>query len=95
MAIGVAVRLKTHPGKGAEFEEVFAQQAKEVRAEPGNSLYQLVKSRTEPDIYVVWEVYADEAAAAAHREAPHMAEYRPRMAPLIAPGTQVEVFEAL
>jgi|GraSoiStandDraft_4_1057263.scaffolds.fasta_scaffold567577_2 quinol monooxygenase YgiN len=96
MAIGLIVRLKTNPGKGPDFEAAFAVQAKGVRAdEPGNKLYQLVKSRTEPDAYVVMELYDDEAALQAHREAPHMAANRPRMAGLVAPGTSIEIFDAV
>ena len=96
MAIGIIVRLTTQPGKGAEFEAAFAEQAKGVRAnEPGHRLYQLVRSRTDADSYVVMELYDDEAAIQAHREAPHMLANRPRMAGLVAPGTAIELFDAV
>jgi quinol monooxygenase YgiN len=96
MAIGIIVRLKTNPGKGEAFEAAFATQAKGVRAdEPGNKLYQLVKSRTEPDTYVVMELYDNDAALQAHREAPHMVANRPNMAGLVAPGTTIEIFDAV
>ena len=96
MAIGLIVRLKTNPGKGPEFEAAFARQAAGVRAnEPGNKLYQLVRSREDPDAYVVMELYDDEAALAAHRNAPHMVENRPNMAGLVAPGTSIEIFDAV
>ena len=95
MAIGIVVRLKTNPGKGPDFEAAFAIQAAGVRAnEPGNKLYQLVRSRTEPDSYVVMELYESDADLETHRTAPHMVENRPRMAGLVAPGTSIEIFDA-
>lgn len=96
MAIGIVVRLKTNPGKGPDFEAAFAVQAAGVRAnEPGNKLYQLVRSRTDADSYVVMEIYDNDAALEAHRHAPHMVENRPRMAGLVAPGTSIEIFDAV
>ena len=45
MPIGLIARVKIAPGKGGEFEELFAWQAEQVRAnEPGNSLYRLFRS---------------------------------------------------
>jgi quinol monooxygenase YgiN len=97
MAIGIIVRVKAQPGKGPEFEAAFAAQAAGVRAnEPGNRLYQLVRSRTEADAYVVMELYEDDAALQRHREAPHMAANRPRMAGLLQSGaTTIELFDAV
>lgn len=96
MAIGLIVRLKTNPGKGPEFEAAFAKQAGGVRAhEPGNKLYQLVRSREDADSYVVMELYDDDAALANHRTARHMVDNRPNMAGLVAPGTTIEIFDAV
>jgi len=96
MAIGIVVRLKTNPGKGPDFEAAFAVQAAGVRAnEPGNKLYQLVRSRQDPDSYVVMEIYDSDADLEAHRTAAHMVDNRPRMAGLVAPGTTIEIFDAV
>lgn len=95
MTIGVLARVKIIAGKGPEFEAAFAEQAKGVRAdEPGNRLYQLVRSREDENSYVVMELYDDDAALDAHRSAPHMVANRPRMAPLIAERTIVEIYDA-
>jgi quinol monooxygenase YgiN len=94
--IGVIARVTIAAGKGAEFEAAFADQARGVREnEPANRLYQLVRSRAEPNIYVVMELYDDDAALEAHRAAPHMAANRPRIAPLIAAPTVVEILDAI
>ena len=95
MGIGLVVRLKVHPGKGPEFEEAFAVQAAGVRAnEPGNKLYQLVRSREDKDVYVVMELYDGEADLATHRDAPHMVENRGRIGPLVAERLGFEIFDA-
>ena len=96
MTIGVIARVKVHPGKGPEFEAAFADQAIGVRSnEPANKLYQLVRSRENAETYVVMELYDDDAALEAHRQAQHMVANRPRMAPLIAERTIVEVYDAV
>jgi len=96
MAIALIVKLTVRDGKGAEFEAAFADQAREVRAaEPGNHLYRLVRSRADPKKYAVMEIYESQAALDAHRSAPHMAANRPRIGPLIAEGTEVEIFDLI
>ena len=96
MTIGLIVRLKVNPGKGPEFEAAFARQAAGVRAnEKGNKLYQLVRSREDADSYVVMELYDSQADLDAHRTAQHMVDNRPNMAGLVAPGTTIEVFDAV
>jgi quinol monooxygenase YgiN len=90
------VRVTVVAGKGPEFEAAFAAQAKGVRAnEPGNKLYQLVRSRDDPNSYVVMELYDDAAALDAHRTAEHMVANRPAMAPLIGGKTIVEIYDAV
>jgi quinol monooxygenase YgiN len=96
MSIGVIAKVTVVEGKGAEFEAAFADQAAGVRAnEPANKLYQLVRSRESPNLYIVMEIYDSDADLEAHRSAPHMVANRPRMAPLIAERTIVEVFDAV
>jgi autoinducer 2-degrading protein len=77
MAIALIVKLNVREGKGAEFEAAFADQAKAVRAnEPGNRLYSLVRSQSDPQRYAVMELYDDDAAVQAHMSAPYMAANR-------------------
>lgn len=96
MTIGVIAHVTVVDGKGAEFEAVFETQAKGVREnEPGNRLYQLVKSREDPNRYVVMELYDSDADLEAHRNAPHIIANRPSMAPLIGAKTLVEIYDAV
>ena len=65
MAVGVVATLKVQDGKDKDFEAVFRDLAKAVRAnEPGNKLYQVCKSRKDANTYVVMEIY--ESGATLH-----------------------------
>ncbi|WP_337189130.1 putative quinol monooxygenase [Phenylobacterium sp.] len=96
MALGLIARVSITPGKESEFEDLFAWQAEQVRAnEPGNKLYRLFRDREKAGGYIVMEIYDDEAALAAHREAEHMKANRPKVAPLIAAPTVLELYDAV
>jgi quinol monooxygenase YgiN len=45
------------------------------RAEPGNILYQPNRDPENPLRFVIYELYADEAAFQAHVDSPHFAEH--------------------
>jgi quinol monooxygenase YgiN len=94
--IGAIAVLRTREGAGAEFEAVFAKLAAAVRAgEPGNLVYQLTRSRTEPGVYKVLEVYQDDEAVAAHRASPHYRELGAALGPFLAGRAEVEVLDAI
>ena len=85
--IGAIARLKVLDGKGPEFEVAFAALAAKVHSdEPGNSLYQLCKSRSDPNEYVVLEIYADQTAVEAHTGSDHFKTLAPTLGPLLQPG---------
>ena len=70
--IGVVAKIVAKEGQEAVVEEGFRTAMAAVKAnEPGNHLYQLVKSRTEPRVYKVMELYADQAALEAHGQSEH------------------------
>ena len=65
--IGVVATLTVAEGKGPDLEAVFADLAAKVKAnESGCLMYQLTKSRTEPNVYKVLEMYASQEALTAH-----------------------------
>ena len=86
--IGLIAKLKVQPGKAQEFEAAFKPLAEIVNsdAEPGALLYQLCKSRTDPNTYVVMEMYKDQAAIEAHRTTPHFTKYFPMVGAFLEPG---------
>ena len=94
--IGAIAVLRTKEGTQAEFEAVFAKLAAAVRAnEPGNLVYTLTRSRTEPGVYKVLEVYKDEEATAAHRGSAHYKELGAALGPFMSGRAEVEILDAL
>ena len=94
--LGVVATIKVQAGKGADFEAVFLRLAAKVRAdEPGNHLYQLTRSRTEPDTYKVLVLYEDQSAVDAHRASDHFREIGREMGALMAGRADVDVLDAI
>lgn len=54
------------------------------RQEPGILRFDVLADRADPGHVVLVEIYADEAAAAAHKETAHYATWRDSVAPMMA-----------
>jgi quinol monooxygenase YgiN len=94
----VVARLRAAQGKGDALAALLAEQAGVVRlAEAGCLVYRPHRSTTDPDVFVFYEMYTDEAAFEAHRKAPHLAAYRKRREEqgLTEGAVEVEVFRSL
>ena len=75
---GVA-RIRAAKGKGDALAALLAEQAGVVRkAEPGCLAYRPHRSTKDPDLFIFYEQYNDDAAFDVHRKAPHLAAYRER-----------------
>jgi quinol monooxygenase YgiN len=91
MAIGVVATLKVQEGKEADFEAVFRDLMKQVRAnEPGNKMYQVCRSRTDKTTYVVLELYENEDALKAHGASDHFKAAGPKLGPCLAGRPTIE-----
>jgi len=65
-------RYRVQPGNGDAVEAALQTMAVAVgRDEPGCLLYRAARSVEEPDVFVLYEEYVDEAALLAHRATPH------------------------
>ena len=66
-------------------------------AEPGCLAYRLHRSTKDPDLFFFYETYVDDAAFAAHRNAPYLATYRQRREQegLVAGPVEVEIYRPL
>ncbi|MFO1315842.1 MAG: putative quinol monooxygenase [Burkholderiales bacterium] len=94
----VIARIRAARGKGDALAALLAEQAAVVRkAEPGCLAYRVHRSTRDPDAFVFYEQYADEAAFDAHRTAPHLAAFRERREreELVAGPADVEIFRSL
>jgi quinol monooxygenase YgiN len=70
--IGILMHVRTKPEKSNEFARLTAQLQKDVRAhEPGVLVYQVMRSVDDPALFVMTEVFANQAAYDAHPEMPY------------------------
>src|SRR5439155_7666779 len=75
---GVA-QSRAAKGKGDTLAALLKEQVAAVRkAEPGCLVYRPHRSTKDPDLFLFYEQYKDDAAFDAHRKAPHLAAYRER-----------------
>jgi quinol monooxygenase YgiN len=96
MAVGVVATLKVAEGKNADFEKVFGELAAQVKAnEPGNQLYRVFKSKSDPQTYVVMEIYADQAALEAHGKSDHFRAAGPKIAPTMGGKPEIQYFDSI
>ena len=96
MTIGIIATIKVQDGKGAEFEQVFTELAKQVRAnEPGNLAYQLTKSRSDPNTYKVLELYKDQDAVTLHGGTEYFRAAGPKMGPCLAGRPEIEYLDGV
>ena len=94
--IGVVATLKIQEGKNAEFEAIFTELAAMVKAnEPGNLMYQLTKSRTDPNTYKVLELYADQDALTHHGQTDYFRAQGAKMGPCMGGRPEVEYLDAV
>ncbi len=94
--IGVIAVLKAKEGREAEFERTFTEMTAKVKAnEPGNQMYQLTRSRTEPRTYKVMEMYADQAAFEAHGSSDHYKEGGRALRDLVEGWPEVELLDTV
>src|SRR5215469_14781400 len=75
----VVAKVRAAKGKGDALAALLAEQAGVVRkAEPGCLVYRPHRSTKDPDLFIFYEMYKDDAAFDVHRKAPHLASYRER-----------------
>jgi quinol monooxygenase YgiN len=67
------------------------------KAEPGCLVYRPHRSTKDPDLFIFYEQYADDAAFEAHRKAPPLAAYRERRERegLTEGAVEVEIYRSL
>ncbi len=71
MAYVVAAKWRAHPGKADRLLEVIEEMTPPSRAEPGCLLYQAQRSEEDPDLFLLYEQYVDEAGYEAHMDSEH------------------------
>jgi len=93
----VVARIRAAKGRGDALSALLVEQAAVVRnAEPGCLIYRVHRSTADPELFLFYETYKDDAAFDFHRQAPHLAAYRQRREKegLTDGGAVVEVFRS-
>lgn len=94
--IGMVATLKVQADKAAEFEAVFGELVAQVRAnEKGCRLYQLVRTRKDPTVYKVLELYDDQAALDAHMQTEHFKSVAGKFRGMLAGSPEADMFDAV
>jgi (4S)-4-hydroxy-5-phosphonooxypentane-2,3-dione isomerase len=91
----LAVIWMAKVGREAEVTSLFAQLTEESRKEPGCSMYQVLRHKTEPRRFFIYEQYKDDAALEAHRNTPHFLQYVRKDLPKIADRVEGNLYEPL
>jgi autoinducer 2-degrading protein len=89
------VHVRVLPDRVAEFLAASrANHAGSVR-EPGNVRFDVLRDPADPTHFVIYEVFADEAASAAHKATAHYLAWRDAVAPLMAEPRQGDRWDAV
>lgn len=65
-AVALYAEFAAAPGRGGQVARLIADFAEQVRAEPGNLVFDVYRRADEPDRFFVYEIYRDQAAFEAH-----------------------------
>ena len=94
----VVAKIRAAKGKGDALAALLAEQAGVVgKAEPGCLVYRPHRSSKDPDLFIFYEQYKDDAAFDLHRKAPYLAAYRERREKegMTEGAVEVEIFRSL
>ncbi len=94
----VVAKFRAVKGKGDALAAIFKEQVKAVRnAEPGCLIYRLHRSTTDPDVFIFYEQYKDDAAFESHRQGSHLVPFRERREKggLVQGAPEVEIYRSL
>ena len=81
--------LMARDGCESQVRSILAEYATDVRAEPGNQVFDCYQTQEEPGRFVVYEIYDNEAAFEAHLSAPKNAEINHRLAAVTEGGSSL------
>ncbi|HOA84830.1 MAG: antibiotic biosynthesis monooxygenase [Clostridiales bacterium] len=82
--IATLVFVDVLPEHVEAFKKITLYNHENSRREPGNIRFDVLQSKEDPTKFVLYEVYADEQAAAEHKKTPHYLRWRDEVAPYMA-----------
>jgi autoinducer 2-degrading protein len=84
----VCVHVHVKPEGREDFIQATLENARNTVQEPGALRFDVLQQTDDPDRFVLYEAYRDEAGAAAHKDTPHYAKWRDAVAPWMAEPRQ-------
>jgi quinol monooxygenase YgiN len=91
----LAVTWMAKAGHEAEVTALFQKLTEQSRQEPGCTMYQVHRHKTESRRFFIYEQYKDDAALEAHRNATHFLQLARKDLPKIADRVEGHLFEPL
>jgi len=67
-----------------EFLEITLENHRGARSEPGNRRFDVLRSRSDPSRFTLYEVYESDEAAAEHKKTPHYLKWRDTVEKMMA-----------
>ncbi|MFE3060262.1 putative quinol monooxygenase [Nocardia sp. NPDC059239] len=93
--IAIIADLTVVDGRGSEFEALVADLVEQIaNNEPGNLMYRLLRSQTEPGQYTLFELYTDKGAIEAHAGSEHFRSAARKFGEFFAAAPKVRYFDA-
>ncbi len=80
----VCIYVHVKPDCRDAFIEASIENARKTIEEPGNLRFDVIQQADDPNRFLLYEVYRDEAGMKAHKETAHYARWRDAVAPWMA-----------
>jgi (4S)-4-hydroxy-5-phosphonooxypentane-2,3-dione isomerase len=91
----VCVHVHVKPEHSEAFVEASLENARNTTQEPGNLRFDVLQHADDPNCFLLYEVYRDEAGMKAHKETPHYARWAETVAPWMAEPRKGVKYSAL
>ena len=78
-----------------EFRQASTLNHKESIQEPGNQRFDILQSKEDPTLFLLYEAYASEEAATAHKSTPHYLKWRETVADWMAEPRKGVAYESV
>lgn len=82
--LATVVFVDVKPECVADFIAITTYNHENSRKEPGNVRFDVLHDNKDPNKFLLYEVYVDEDAAAAHKQTEHYNKWRETVAPMMA-----------
>lgn len=86
--IATTVRVRVKPEFVDSFIKATVKNHEASIKEPGNMRFDILRSKDDPALFLLYEAYQSDAQAAAHKKTPHYAEWRDTVAEWMAEPRQ-------